>query len=126
MTEYTPLFERARARYTTPQLGLDAMYRRRDRKRRNQRIGAGVLALMVATLGIGLFLHVRRAVEEVPAHPVITTANVKTLGVVWTASAPGGDQGDANIRAADEMVFVTSHEGRVGTLLAEIDRVFHG
>ena len=48
MTEYTKLIERLGDRYGVPDLSTDQLLRRRDRKRRNQRIQAGVLGLAIA------------------------------------------------------------------------------
>jgi transglutaminase-like putative cysteine protease len=49
MSEHTKLFERAAARYEPPDLPMDGLLKRRDRKRRNQRITAGLV-------GIGVFV----------------------------------------------------------------------
>ncbi|MET1012111.1 MAG: hypothetical protein ABWY83_06995 [Actinomycetota bacterium] len=47
MSEHTKLFERAAARYEPPDLSVDRLLKRRDRKRRNQRITAGVVGIAV-------------------------------------------------------------------------------
>jgi len=47
MSEYTKLFERAAARYEAPGLLTEALLRRRDRKRRNQRLAAGVVGFVM-------------------------------------------------------------------------------
>jgi Tol biopolymer transport system component len=47
MSEHTKLFERAAARYEPPDLSMDGLLKRRDRKRRNQRIAAGVVGIAV-------------------------------------------------------------------------------
>ena len=47
MSEHTKLFERAAARYDPPDLPMDDLLKRRDRKRRNQRIAAGVVGIAV-------------------------------------------------------------------------------
>jgi Tol biopolymer transport system component len=47
MSEHTKLFERAAARYEPPDLSMDGLLNRRDRKRRNQRIAAGVVGIAV-------------------------------------------------------------------------------
>ena len=55
MSEHTKLFERAAARYDVPDhLSKESFLRRRDRKRRNQRITAGVvgIAMFVAAVWI--------------------------------------------------------------------------
>jgi hypothetical protein len=47
MTEYTKLIERLGERYGVPDLSTDQLLSRRDRKRRNQRIAAGVVGIAV-------------------------------------------------------------------------------
>ena len=47
MSDHTKLFERAAARYEPPGLPMDGLLKRRDRKRRNQRIAAGVVGIAV-------------------------------------------------------------------------------
>lgn len=48
MSEYTKLFERAGARYEGPSLSTKGLMRRAARKRRNQRITAGVVGIAVS------------------------------------------------------------------------------
>jgi hypothetical protein len=57
MGEYTALFERAAARYAEPQLSTEGLLLRRERKQRNKRIRAGVVALVVTVLGTGALLR---------------------------------------------------------------------
>ena len=53
MSEHTKLFERAAARYDVPDhLSKENFLRRRDRKRRNQRIAAGVVGIAVFVAAI--------------------------------------------------------------------------
>jgi WD40 repeat protein len=47
MSDHTKLFERAAARYEPPDLSMDGLLKRRDRKRRDQRIAAGVVGIVV-------------------------------------------------------------------------------
>jgi Tol biopolymer transport system component len=47
MTEYTKLIARLGERYGVPDLSTDQLLNRRDRKRRNQRIAAGVVGIAV-------------------------------------------------------------------------------
>ncbi len=47
MSEYTKLFERAGARHEAPSLSTEGLLRRRDRKRRSQRITAAVVGIAV-------------------------------------------------------------------------------
>ena len=55
MTEYRSVLERAGANFFAPELPLERILRRRDRKRRNQRIAAGAVGIGVAlAVAIGL------------------------------------------------------------------------
>ena len=47
MSEYRAVLERAGLNAPTPDLDLERILRRRDRKRRNQRIAAGVVGIAV-------------------------------------------------------------------------------
>jgi Tol biopolymer transport system component len=67
MSEHTKLFERAAARYEVPNLTTDGLLRRRDRKRRNQRIRAGVLGLVIAIAVGWLGVNAIRSTPPVPA-----------------------------------------------------------
>src|SRR5512132_3105491 len=58
MSEHTKLFERAAARYEPPDLPMDGLLRRRDRKRRNQRITAGVVGIAVFVAAIWIVTSV--------------------------------------------------------------------
>ena len=52
MTEYTKLIERLGERYGAPDLSTDQLLNRRDRKRQNQRITAGVVGIAVFVAAI--------------------------------------------------------------------------
>ena len=68
MSEYTALFERAAARYDGTPLSTDALLLRRDRKRRDRRIRAGVVGLVIA-IAVGWWgLHAIRS-TPLPAEP---------------------------------------------------------
>ena len=73
MSEHTKLFERAAARYEPPDLPMDGLLKRRDRKRRNQRIAAGVV-------GIAVFVGL-----------VWIVTSVGSLDRSETSVVPGGD-----------------------------------
>jgi hypothetical protein len=69
MSEYTQLFERAAARYPEPDLSTDGLLLRRDDKRRNQRVAAGVLGIVVfavAALGLVRLLGSERTPATLP------------------------------------------------------------
>jgi dipeptidyl aminopeptidase/acylaminoacyl peptidase len=69
MSDYTKLFERASARIQTPALPLEGMLRRRDRKRRNQRLVAGVVGIAVAVVAIAAGTSIIRSSPKLPATP---------------------------------------------------------
>jgi transglutaminase-like putative cysteine protease len=54
MNEHTKLFERAAARYEPPDLPMNGLLKRWNRKRRNQRIAAGVVGIAVFVAGVGI------------------------------------------------------------------------
>jgi len=88
MTEYTTLFEQTSARFEVPDLPLEGVLRRRDRKRRNQRIAAGAvgLAIAIASMVVGSAL-LRSAREPQPADwplPRITATLIVKPGEVLT------------------------------------------
>jgi len=81
MTEYTTLFEQASARFEVPDLPLEGMLRRRDRKRRNQRIAAGAvgIAIAIAIMALGSVV-LRSAREPQPADwPVPSKTTVRLI-----------------------------------------------
>ena len=55
MTEYRAVLERAGANFPAPDMPVDRILRRRDRRRRNQRIAAGAMGIAVAlAVAVGL------------------------------------------------------------------------
>jgi WD40 repeat protein len=48
MTEYRSVLERARSNFRMPDLPLEGVLRRRERRQRNQRIAAGIVGLLIA------------------------------------------------------------------------------
>jgi Tol biopolymer transport system component len=94
MTEYTTLFEQASARFEIPDLPLEGVLRRRDRKRRNQRIAAGAvgLAIGIALMALGSVV-LRSGREPQPADwpsPQITATPIVQRGEVLTRPLDGG------------------------------------
>lgn len=69
MTEYRSVLERAGASAPTPDLPLERVLRRRDRKRRNQRIRAGVLGIAIAIAVGWVGVNAIRSASPVPAEP---------------------------------------------------------
>ena len=66
MDDFRRVLERARDRVAVPDLPLEGVYRRRDRRRRNQRIAAGALGIGIALLGLGIGYRIATS-EEQPA-----------------------------------------------------------
>ena len=58
MSEYTKLFERAGARYEAPSLSTQGLLLRRDRRRRNRRITAGVVGVAVFVAAVWILRDV--------------------------------------------------------------------
>ena len=85
MTEYRSVLERAGASAPPPDLQLERVLQRRDRKRRDQRIRAGVLGVAIA-IGVGwLGLNVIRSTPPVPADEGIPTPSPN-----WEVFPPSG------------------------------------
>ena len=88
MTEYTKLIERLGERYGVPDLSTDQLLNRRDRKRRNQRISAGVVGIAVfvlAAIGFARLLGSERTPASGTPSPFEGTW-------VSTSDADGGTQ----------------------------------
>ena len=92
MTEYRSVLERAGSNAPPPDLQLERILRRRDRRRRNQRLAAGAvgIAVFVAMVPIvtnGLpFLH-----TGTPAGPGSSPTNQPSSGPVLSAIDPVPD-----------------------------------
>jgi Tol biopolymer transport system component len=67
VTEYRSVLERAGSNAPQPDLQVERVLRRRDRKRRNQRIRAGVLGLAIAIAVGWLGINAIRSTPPVPA-----------------------------------------------------------
>ncbi len=89
MIDDRDLFERAVRRFPPPERSFDRLLKRRDRKRRNQRIQAAVLALIIAVVAIGSVISAfRNAERERPANS-ITPDTVQSLKIAWKAPSNG-------------------------------------
>jgi hypothetical protein len=86
MSEHTKLFERAAARYEVPDLPMADLVKRRDRKRRNQRIAAGVV-------GIAVFVAAIWVVTSVSSLDRSETSVVPGGDVTGPAVSPGPEPG---------------------------------
>ena len=90
MTEYRTILERARDQFPAPEMPLDGVLRRRDRKQRIRRIGTAVLALAVAAVAIG---GVIRAFDRAQTPP--RPANLPSTPKAWTRVPFPSSPGDA-------------------------------
>ena len=70
MTEYRSVLERAGSNAPQPDLQVERVLRRRDRRQRNQRISAGALGVVVA-LALGTILVRSVTSEPIPADPPV-------------------------------------------------------
>jgi hypothetical protein len=66
MSDYRDQLERERRKHAMRDGTLEGLQRRRDRKRRNGQILAGIVALLIAAAGIGGGLYAFRGAEKVP------------------------------------------------------------
>ena len=64
MIDERELFERAAGRFDPPTDAWDRLHRRRDRKRRNQRVAAGALSLALVAAGLGVVISVLRDADR--------------------------------------------------------------
>jgi Tol biopolymer transport system component len=69
MSEYRSILEQAKERYAPPELPLEGVLQRRDRKRRNQRITAGVVGLAIGLVAVLIGTSIIRSSPRVPANP---------------------------------------------------------
>jgi Tol biopolymer transport system component len=69
MNEYRSILEHAKERYAPPAMPLEGVLRRRDRRRRNQRITAGVVGLAIGLVAIVIGASIFRSSPKVPANP---------------------------------------------------------
>jgi len=86
MSEFTDLLERARRQFPSSDLPIDRVRRRRDRKRRNQRIGSALIALVVAALAVGVMVRLFPSANRPAQKPTPT----QTLHVPSPSPSPNG------------------------------------
>ncbi len=92
MSEYSELFERAGARFQTPDLRLEGMLRLRDRRQRTKRITAAAVGIAVALAAIFAGASVIRSSPRLP----VTTPPVRNGDITFMVqdglggAAPGG------------------------------------
>jgi DNA-binding beta-propeller fold protein YncE len=101
MSEFGTILERAREQFPAPEMPLDGLLRRSDRRRRNRRIGNAALALVVAAAGIGGVIRAfdvaerQQPANETPPEPVAIPIDFGASyveagdGSVWVLGANG-------------------------------------
>jgi len=100
MTELASILEREGRTVDLEPGDLDRLFRRRDRRRRNRRIGSALLAIAFTAAMIGsAFTILRGRAERVPMDR-ITSGNVARLELAWVASAQAstGTSGSPSVR----------------------------
>jgi Tol biopolymer transport system component len=69
MSEYRAILEQTRERFPAPELPLEGIYRLRDRRRRNQRLAAGVVGVAIVIAGFLVGTSILRSEEKIPVTP---------------------------------------------------------
>ena len=116
MIDERHLYEDAAQRFAPSMDLFERVAHRRDRKRRNQRIGALVLGLAITVGAIAAALSVsQRGTQEMPANPPITAGNVGDLALQWSA-ALGGDAPAPAV--TDGVVTAATADGHVTAFVA--------
>jgi hypothetical protein len=99
MGEHTKLFERAAARFELPDLPMERLLRRRDRKQRNQRIAAFVVAISVLAVPAAVVATSRTA-ERTPT-PGETGSSPSPTDAAPVAEAHQPDPGLARVNVME-------------------------
>jgi Tol biopolymer transport system component len=68
MSDLRSTLERSRDRFPAPEMNYEEILRRRDRRRRNQRVAAGVVGLAIGLVAILIGTSVIRSSPELPAN----------------------------------------------------------
>jgi Tol biopolymer transport system component len=102
VTEYRSVLERAGSNAPQPDLQVERVLRRRDRKHRNQRIRAGVLGLAIAIAVGWLGVNAIRSTPPVPADDPTPTEGLGIFAPVAGRIVYGNTEGDRSyLRAVD-------------------------
>ncbi len=108
MSEYRTVMERDLKRVGRAGFSFEDLDRRRQRKRRNQRIQSAVIGLLVAVLAFGTLLYAFREQASVPASTAIGPGNVAGLRLLETVDVGRSTGG---LDAADGLVYVRPRGG---------------
>jgi hypothetical protein len=110
MMDDRDVIERLEPLFPAPENALEACLRLRDRKRRNQRIGAiAVAAIITAALVVSLVSSVDRSKKRPADTGPITPTNVSDLQLSWTAKTdadPRPDLGLQSLAQGDGSLYV--------------------
>ncbi len=90
MPELGTDLRRAMQQIRPPVYSIVDVARRRNRRRRNQRIGSALLALTIAAAAVGLVVRAFSAYRERPAGRAISPRSVERLDLRWHASVDAG------------------------------------
>jgi WD40 repeat protein len=116
MDDYRRTLERARGRYAAPDLSVESIYRRHDRKRRRERVAAGVVGLVilvgVVVAGASVLSSRPSPTVDSPTPPALAPLRQPNEVVLLTGGAGGKPQ---RLVAAD----VTTGEQRPLATCAE-------
>jgi Tol biopolymer transport system component len=93
MIEDRLLFDRAVRRFVPPEPSFERLLERRDRKRRNKRIAAGVVGILVAVIGFAAALRAVDADRGVPIAPVPSVPPLAENGEIAIGTYPGNGDG---------------------------------
>jgi hypothetical protein len=94
MSDEHDLIDRSIRRWDPPEPAMERLLRRRDRKRKNQRLGTAVMALVIAAVAVaGTLAALERSFEPRPAEGPITPDNVSELHLAWSADVEGRPTG---------------------------------
>jgi dipeptidyl aminopeptidase/acylaminoacyl peptidase len=108
MIEDRDLFDRAVQRFVPPEDSFGRLVTRRGRKRRNSRIAAGIVGILVALVGIGAALRAIDVDRRTPIAPEPSVPPRAENGEIAFGTYPGNGDGLRNISvrggAADLLV----------------------
>ena len=106
MSDEHDLIDRTIRRWEPPEPAMDRLLTRRDRKRRNQRIGAAVVALVITVVVVaGALAALERSLGPRPADGPITPDNVSDLRLAWSAHVDGHPTG---LAATADAIYVAT------------------